>query len=54
MSNNARWALGACMVLFGWAGLFIASRAAHGALYWMGLFFVAFSILTIFNLIRIA
>lgn len=54
MSNDARWVLGGCMALFGVAWLFIASRAAHGALYWMGLFFFAFSVLTIFNLIRIA
>lgn len=54
MSNDARWALGACMALFGWAGLFIASRAADATFYWTGLAISLVSVLTIFNLIRIA
>ncbi|WP_451979574.1 cytochrome c oxidase subunit II [Azospirillum endophyticum] len=42
------------MALFGFAGLFIASRAADATFYSTGLAFGLIGVLTIFNLIRIA
>jgi len=54
VSNDARWALGLCMALFGLAGLFIASRAADATFYWTGLALSLACTLFILNLIRIA
>jgi cytochrome c oxidase subunit II len=55
VSSESRWLYGACMALFALLGLFIASRAANGTLYyWTGLTFFLFGVITVFNLIRTA
>jgi hypothetical protein len=54
VSNESRWAFGACMTLFSLFGLFIASRATGTTFYWTGLIVFLFGVVTVFNLIRAA
>lgn len=45
------WVLGGLIAFFGLLGLFLASRALDGTVYWVGLLAFLFSIFFNFNLI---
>lgn len=45
------WVLGGLISFVGFLGLFLASRAVDGTLYWVGLLVFLFAILFVFNLI---
>lgn len=52
MSNGARWAAGGALTLIGLLGLFAASRAGQGTLYWSGLILFLVAVVVIFDLVR--
>lgn len=45
------WVLGGLIGFVGLVGLFLASRAVDGTLYWVGLLVFLFAVLFVFNLI---
>ncbi len=49
--GDGKWIFGAVMALIALIGLFMASRATDATLYWTGLAFFLFGVLTIFALI---
>ena len=51
IDTTVTWIIGALVALLGIAGLFLASRAVDGAIYWTGLLFFAFSVLFCFYLV---
>ena len=51
MNGTVTWIIGALVALLGLAGLFLASRAVDGAIYWTGLVFFAFSVFFCFYLV---
>ncbi len=54
MSQDRRWLLGGLAVVFGFVGLFLASRAGHGIFYWIGLIVFLAAVGTIFGFVRAA
>ena len=54
MSIELRWLFGAFMGLLSLLGLFLASRGADPAMYWMGLILFLGGVVTVFHLIRTA
>lgn len=54
MSENRRWSLGSVAVILGLLGLYIASLAGHGILYWTGLIVFLAAVFAIFTLVRAA
>lgn len=54
MSQGGRWLLGSVAVAFGLLGLYLASRAGHGILYWTGLIVFLAAVAAIFTFVRAA
>jgi cytochrome c oxidase subunit 2 len=52
VSNDGRWAAGGALILVSLFGLFVASRAGHGTLYWTGLILFLVAVIAVFGLIR--
>lgn len=54
MNHMGNWVMGACTLILGICGLFVAARAGHGVGYYGGLGFFLFAVFFVFLMIKVS